>query len=107
VARPGPGGVRSQRAGWEGYDFTAYVHALTEVSGPFDLIVIDGRARSACLSLAPAHLAAGGLVLFDDTHRARYRPAIEACPWPRRVFRGLAPSIPWPGETTVLGPDLR
>ena len=45
--------------------------------GEFDLVVVDGRARVACLQHAAKRLAPGGIVLFDDTQRPRYRAGLE------------------------------
>ena len=39
--------VPSAKPGFEGLDFSRYVSRIHDVAGPFDLIVIDGRARQA------------------------------------------------------------
>ena len=70
----------SAKEGHKGLDFAAYVHAIDDAGGPFDLIVIDGRAREACLRAAIPHLADNGLIVFDNTRRKRYREAIAAAP---------------------------
>jgi len=48
----------------------------------FQLIVIDGRHRAACAEfvreeVAGGRFANGLMVVFDDTHRTRYRDAIQ------------------------------
>lgn len=94
--------IGSQKPGSEGLDFTPYVHAIDDAGGPFDLIVVDGRAREACLAAAGRHLAPGGLIVFDNSHRKRYRRAIAASGLHEQVFRGLTPTLPYPDRTSVL-----
>jgi predicted O-methyltransferase YrrM len=92
----------SRRAGWSGLDFAPYVRAIRQARGPFDLIVIDGRARSSCLREALGHLARGGLVVFDNADRRRYAPAIARSGLAVERFGGLAPAMLWPSHTALL-----
>lgn len=92
----------SGRAGWSGVEFAPYVHAIRDAGGPFDLIVIDGRARAACLDEAVHHLAPGGLIVFDNTHRRRYEPAIARSGLRVERIGGFAPAVPWPSQTALL-----
>lgn len=92
----------SGRAGWSGLDFVPYVRAIRDAGGPFDLIVIDGRARSACLDEAVHHLAPDGLIVFDNTHRRRYEPAIARSGLRVERIGGFAPAVPWPSQTALL-----
>ncbi len=39
---------------------------------PFDLIVVDGRARKACLDTAPSLLSDRGVVILHDANRTAY-----------------------------------
>lgn len=94
--------VPSAKEGHAGLDFAAYVASIEAVPGQFDLVVIDGRAREACLTAALPRLAAGGLVVFDNSRRTRYRRAIEAAPVVETRFRGLTPTLPYPDQTSVL-----
>lgn len=96
--------VLSAKSGFEGLDFTDYVSAIDQASGLFDLIVIDGRAREACLPHAVRHLAPGGLIVFDNVDRSRYRDAItaEVPPLKVRWTRGLTPCLPYPTRTALL-----
>lgn len=102
--RPGPGGVRSAKRGFEDLDFTAYADAIDDVDGDFDLVVIDGRAREACLVRAVDRIADGGLVVFDNVDRARYRAAVEALGSRLRVrwTRGRTPALPYPTRTALI-----
>ncbi|WP_205599491.1 O-methyltransferase [Sandarakinorhabdus rubra] len=92
----------SQKPGAEGLGFAAYVHAIDAHEGAFDLIVIDGRARGACLAHARSRLASDGLIVFDNSHRARYRAPIESSGMAVRRLAGRAPSLPYPDETSLL-----
>jgi hypothetical protein len=101
VAVPSPS-IRSNRAGHEGLDFAAYVDSVALPGGHFDLVVIDGRARLACLARALDYLSPGGMVLFDDIRRARYRPALETPGIEYRLLRGAKPSLPYPDATALI-----
>lgn len=95
--------ARSSKRGFTDLDFSRYVAAIDACSGPFDVIVIDGRARQACLVAAVRHLAPDGIIVFDDTERRRYRRSIANMPslhvhW---TF-GLTPCVPYPAGTALL-----
>lgn len=96
--------VASHKEGHGGLDFADYVDAIDAIDGRFDLIVVDGRAREACLTKALARLAPGGIVVFDNSRRKRYREAIEAAGVDERIFRGLTPTLPYPEQTSVISP---
>ncbi len=95
--------ARSRKPGFEDLDFGAYVAAVDDQDGVFDLVVIDGRAREACLARAVRHLAEDGLIVFDNVDRRRYRDAIAAQPGIEvRWTRGLTPSLPYPTRTALI-----
>jgi hypothetical protein len=87
---------------WTGHDFTSYVTTVEEVGGEFDLIVIDGRARPASLQRAMPRLAPGGIIVFDNSRRRRYRASIEASTLHEQALRGLTPTLPYPEQTSLL-----
>ena len=60
----------SRKPGFAGLDFAAYVDRIDDVAGDLDLVVIDGRAREACLDRALPRLAPGGLVVLDNVERS-------------------------------------
>lgn len=100
------GEIPSGKKGFEGQYFDSYVRAIRDHEGPFDLIVIDGRAREACLNEAIPKLARGGYILFDDSNRGRYRSAIEASGLAVERLKGLAVCLPLPDATDLLSkPD--
>lgn len=94
--------IGSAKEGHGDLDFTRYVRHIDVVGGTFDLIVVDGRAREACLVAALPHLADDGIIVFDNTMRRRYRKAIAAAPVVERAFRGLTPTLPYPDQTSII-----
>lgn len=103
-AAPNPDPLyRSGKAGAAGTSFAAYARSVARAPQPlYDLIVIDGRARAACLRHATGRLAEGGLIVFDNSARARYRAAIAASGLEAVRLPGRAPALPYPDETTLL-----
>jgi hypothetical protein len=107
VATPTPV-VPSAKPGHDGLDFAAYVAAIDDVPGELDVVVIDGRAREACLERAVDRLAPGGLIVFDNVDRQRYVDAIDRAlqaPGERLTMtmtRGLTPALPYPTRTALL-----
>jgi predicted O-methyltransferase YrrM len=97
--------VPSAKEGHEGLDFAGYVGAIDEVPGAFDLVVIDGRAREACLAAAVGRIAPDGLIVFDNSRRRRYRSAIARSGLHERTLRGLTPTLPYPEQTSLLTPS--
>ena len=96
--------IGSAKEGHGGLDFSDYVRHIDKVGGTFGLIVVDGRAREACLTAALPHLEPDGIIVFDNTMRRRYRQAIAAAPVVEQVFRGLTPTLPYPDQTSILTP---
>lgn len=71
----------------------------------FDILVIDGRDRVNCALQGLAALAADGVIIWDDSHRRRYRYGLrflEQKGFRRLRFTGLGPISPEPGETSIL-----
>ena len=99
-------GVPSAKLGHAGLDFAAYVAAIDDVVGTFDVVVIDGRAREACLARAVERLSPDGIIVFDNVDRRRYVKAIDSV-GDRLVVtmtRGLTPALPYPTRTALLRP---
>jgi predicted O-methyltransferase YrrM len=55
--------------------FASYLAYATRF-GPYDFILIDGRARTAALDLSRSLLSDGGVVILHDANRREY---VEAC----------------------------
>jgi predicted O-methyltransferase YrrM len=87
-------------------DFEQYVAVIDEVPGdPYDLVLVDGRARQESLRRAVRRVREDGLVLLDDAQRERYREVLceaERAGWEVRMTRGRTPCQPLPRATAVL-----
>lgn len=96
--------VGSAKPGHDGLDFSAYVDAIDATEGAYDVIVVDGRAREACVAKAVGRLAPGGMIVFDNVDRQRYVDAIDALGDRVAVTmtRGLTPALPYPTRTALL-----
>lgn len=94
--------ARSKRKGYTNNAFDDYVATIDQVEGTFNLIIIDGRARVACLEKSIGRLAPNGMILFDNSNRTEYRAAIESSGLHERIVRGLAPALPIPSQTSLL-----
>ena len=86
-----------------GISFSAYVDAIKgEV---YDGIIIDGRARSACLNEATKHIHSRGFIFLDDSQRSRYQMALSKAResgFQSTNFSGLAPGKPGVNHSVVL-----
>lgn len=96
------GGIGNIRLLHRELDNHRYAGAIAEAEGPFDLIVIDGRLRADCLDHSLLHLKRGGIVLFDDSGRRRYRKAIEDCGLTETRHFGRSYCVPYPDHTSLL-----
>ena len=74
--------------------FREYVNKPLQLDGSqqYDLIVVDGRERVACLDLVLKHgllRPEDGVLVLDNSERQRYAPAIESVPshWLRYDFK--------------------
>lgn len=98
--------VRSGRVGHTDLDFADYVSTIDQVGGPFDLIVVDGRARVDAFRRAMDHLADDGVVVFDNIKRKRYWDVISALPGLRiELLKGSTPTLPYPTTTGLIWRD--
>ncbi|MGH3520477.1 MAG: class I SAM-dependent methyltransferase [Haloechinothrix sp.] len=98
--------VRSERHGHQHLDFGEYVDTIDKVGGPFDLVVIDGRARVEAFRRALDHLAPDGVIVFDNIKRKRYWDVVSAMPGLRiELLRGGTPALPYPTTTGLIWRD--
>lgn len=92
----------SLKNNYRNMSFKRYVQALRESGKCYDVIVIDGRARSACLEIAGNFVKPGGIVIFDNSNRRRYARSLQKYNDSSKKFRGWAPTLPYMDETTVI-----
>lgn len=83
---------------------TGYVSAIDRFDDEqFDIVLVDGRRRMACLQRARARVRPGGVLVLDDSDREEYGSAPERLPgWERRDFAGLVPCKDRAGHTSVF-----
>jgi hypothetical protein len=94
--------TQSQRRGHAGLDFTNYVAAIDGADEEFDLVVVDGRARVACVRRALPRLAADGLLVLDNANRAEYSNVVNDRSLDVTVLRGATPCLPYPTSTALV-----
>ncbi len=109
VVEPVPAGphgpsARSAKVGFEHLEFAPYVGAADDLPGGWDLVVVDGRARGACLAKALEVVGPQGVVLVDNVERDRNRDAVLALGDSVDVVwtRGLTPCLPYPSGTALV-----
>jgi predicted O-methyltransferase YrrM len=88
---------------YEGLDFAEYVAAVEAYpDGSFDLVSVDGRARTACVLAARSKVKPGGLILLDNSDRPEYAAAAAALASSQRLdFSGIAPYSTEVTQTTI------
>jgi hypothetical protein len=86
-------------------DGERYTQAIRETDMAYDIVLIDGRRRSACAQACLASLAPGGVVVWDNTDRAEYTQGLELlrdAGFHRVDFWGMAPMLVEKSCTSVL-----
>jgi len=82
----------SHQAGYESVNFKNYVRGIDNAENDcYDVILVDGRARCACLKAARPKLNPGGLLVLDDSQRPIYHRAMAEIDWPVMHFEGCIP----------------
>ena len=86
----------------------AYVGSINEVNGDFDVVLVDGAYRLACIDAAVPRGRPGGILVVDNTDWHWFDDVDSHIPagWRKTVFAGCAPFIGYPSQTTVwVRPD--
>ena len=88
---------------YAGLSFRHYVEVIDKYpDNSFDLVVIDGRARSACMRHATDKIRTRGYLLLDDSHRKIYKAGTKGCAtWQRYDFMGPCPYKKAESSTTL------
>ena len=82
----------------------SFSRAIADAEGPFDVIVVDGFDRPACLRRSLPHLAERGVVILDNSDRKEYREAVaevRAQGFKELQLTGVAP-MTYKEETTSI-----
>lgn len=54
----------------------AYVGSIGHLGLQFDVVVVDGEHRDACMRIVPGHLKSDGIIILDNADRTEYRDGI-------------------------------
>ncbi len=83
--------------------FRNYVRKIEDYPDrSLDMIIVDGRARAACLRHAVPKVKHGGYIMLDNSERPSYRPAMSLLRnFSRTDFSGHGPRLAEPWMTTV------
>ena len=80
---------------FRGQSFQRYVTFIDQFpEASFDLVVVDGRSRPACLQRGMAKVKPGGVLLLDNAERRHYQRAralLDPARWELRDFSGPGP----------------
>jgi hypothetical protein len=96
---------QSRKKGWKNLDFTLYASSIVGFKNKYDVIVIDGRVRNACMSAALRHINEGGIIILDNSQRYRYKSAFweaNSMGFTHTTYTGLTPGSPFPTSTTIF-----
>lgn len=88
-----PASFASEPPEGNGFTFERYVRSIDEFPDrSFDLVIVDGFARHACVAESIGKVRPGGYFLIDDTDWEKYHPACRLLAgFPRTDFVGITP----------------
>jgi hypothetical protein len=100
----------NMRSGLLWQPYRAYVSALAQFPpGHFDVIIVDGMARSMAAWLAARMVRSDGMIIFDNSDRDTYRQGFEflkAAGFARIDFWGPGPINPYAWCTSCFVKSL-
>ncbi|HMB97593.1 MAG TPA: hypothetical protein VKM36_03865 [Balneolaceae bacterium] len=85
-----------------------YENAISESGRIYDIIVVDGKNRTACCEKSLLHLAENGVFILDDTDRIKQQDAIKLLKekgFRQLRFRGFSPIEFMECETSIFYRD--
>jgi len=85
-----------------------YAASIAESGNPYDIVIIDGRMRVVCTHYALQSLSHRGVIIFDNSERPQYRPALDMLTqagFRSLRFTGFIPQDFMGSETTVFYRD--
>lgn len=100
-----PGQYASADVVWSRHTFRRYVTQIDAFpTDHFDVVLVDGRARPACIRHSAPKVKVGGWLILDNSDRAYYleRTAPDLRNFAPRVFAGAIPQSPILSETTIF-----
>ncbi len=87
-----------------GEDYKQYCEIIDSYPDEsFDVVLIDGRARVACIHHARQKVRVGGFLILDDSERAPYQQVLATLThFERSEFYGTGPHLTTPHKTTIF-----
>jgi hypothetical protein len=98
---------------YENSDFQEYVETIAaQPDESLDIVMVDGRARSAALAAAASKVVPSGLIVLDNSERRRYADAVnDLCSegWSANRLYGPGPYVDYECWDTLflVKPSLR
>ena len=89
---------------YKGYNFRSYSQSIREYDDhTFDVVVVDGRARSSCIRESMTKLKEGGMLVLDNSSRESYKEVQESMlfDWVKYEFIGPVRGLEYVEKTTV------
>lgn len=83
-------------------NFKDYVKSINQFNRLFDLIIVDGRARDACVNEALNKLKPNGFIVLDNSNRKRYQTVLNRDDITMTRYRGRVPGSPFKSETAII-----
>ncbi|RYY20032.1 MAG: hypothetical protein EOO04_20820 [Chitinophagaceae bacterium] len=95
----------SDNAQYKGTNFEAYVKKIDEFEDhSFDIIIVDGRARTSCMLHAMKKIKPSGYLILDNSERDYYLSnlPIDNSKWKRTDYKGAVPFSTYFSQTTIF-----
>lgn len=82
-----------------------YASSINDQNQKFDIVLVDGIVRNACVKMAINCLTDQGVIILDNSNRADYQVSFEllkANNFKSISFKGLAVAYYWNSKTTIF-----
>ena len=85
------------------HNFERYVKTINDYPNSFfNLVVVDGRARVACIAESLSKIQNGGYLVLDNSERVHYKEAFDLMSeYPKKDFFGFGPLLNTFWNTTI------
>lgn len=100
-----PALFQSDDEAFRGFSFEGYVRQIDAFpDSHFDILLVDGRARPACIAHGARKVKPGGLLVLDNADRPYYlsRTAAYLADFDRKLFSGMTPVTPGLSTTAIF-----
>lgn len=93
----------------EGFDAYA-AHIASKPKGYYDVVLVDGMARSLCAYFAAEYVKEDGYIIFDNADRWQYNDVYQHLidqGFARIDFWGTGPTNPWEWTTSIFSRNFK